>query len=99
MKRRRNGHRVNGFTMDDLARGDLVGDNSDEPRLELDDAVRMLAGSSSLEQTESVLSLVRRQDRRRLIKRADARRDRLQQVKERALWVDEPLSFGREVEF
>ena len=99
MKRRRNGHRVNGFTMDDLARGDLVGDNSDEPRLTLDDAVRMLAASCSLEQTESVLSLVRRQDRRRLIKRADARRDRLTQVTERALWVDEPLSFGREVEF
>ena len=95
MRRRRNG-RVNGFTMDDLARGDLLNDNSDEPRLELGDAVRMLAASSSLEQTESVLSLVRRQDRRRLIKRADVRRDRLQQVKERALWVDERLPFGRE---
>ena len=95
MKRRRNGHRVNGFTMDDLARGDLVNDNSDEPRLTLDDAVRMLAASSSLQQTESVLSLVRRQDRRRLIKRADSRRDRLEQVNERALWIDERLPFGR----
>lgn len=91
--RGRRGYRVNGFTMDDLARGDLVQDNSDEPRLDVSQAARMLASSTSLEQTESVLGLVRRQDRRRVIRRADGLRDRNGQMTARARWVDERLPF------
>ncbi|MCP4964706.1 MAG: hypothetical protein GY926_05680, partial [bacterium] len=53
---------MNGWTMDDLARGDLVGDRADEPRIDLDQAIEMLVGSKSLTQSQSVLALVRGRD-------------------------------------
>ena len=102
MTRRRRGYRVNGFTMDDIARatgGDLVGDRSDEPRLTVDEAVAMLAESNSLAQTQSVLGLVRGRDRRRVIRRADMLRRNRQSRTRRRSWSDRALPFGEEVEF
>ena len=102
MTRRRRGYRVNGFTMDDIARasnGDLVGDRSHEPRLTVDEAVAMLAESASLERTESVLGLVRGRDRRRVIRRADMLRRGRDSRARRRTWTDRALPFGEEVEY
>ena len=78
MNRRRNGHRPHGFNMDDVAvlaqMGDLVGDNSDEPRLSADDAVTMLTAATSAEQTYTILGLVKRRQRRRVLREAEIRR-------------------------
>ena len=98
--RRRRGYRVNGFTLDDVARasqdGDLVGDKSDEPRLDADQAVQMLAASTSFTQTESVLGLVAHRDRRRVLKRADQLRAGHDNRRRRRTWRDERLPFGEE---
>ncbi len=98
--RRRRGYRVNGFTMDEIAQtfqaGDLVGDKSDEPRLDADQAVQMLAASTSLEQTQSVLGLVAHRDRRRVVKRADQLRNGRDNRRRRRTWRDERLPFGEE---
>ncbi len=91
---------MNGWTMDDLARGDLVGDRADEPRIDLDQAVEMLVGSRSLTQSQSVLALVRGRDRYKVVKRAEQLRAHRQAKGRRSGWRgQQQLPFGEEVEY
>ncbi len=97
MSRRRRGYRMNGWTMDDLAKGDLVGDRADEPRIGIDQAIEMLAGSTSLSQSQSVLALVRGRDRYKVIRRAEQLRGRREAKGRRSGWHEPELPFGEEV--
>ena len=92
--RRRRGYRVNGFTMDDLALGDLVGDRSDEPRLDVDYAVDLLADAQDFQAVQTILTMVRRRDRKLVIKRAHAIRGHKDHQARNNRFRDERLPFN-----
>jgi hypothetical protein len=68
-------------------------DSSDEPRLTPTDAARLLVESTTREQTESIMGLVRPRDRRKAARAAAHLQQTNGDQTRRATWSDRPLPF------